>query len=136
MKLFISLLTLFSLGCAHQSNTLYNQIGGEPSIQNITDNLVDQIGSNDIIFKYFEKSNVDRFRRSFATHLCESTGGPCEYKGDKMQEVHRGMMINEGDSNATVNLLIIAMRQAGLTHRQVNRVLAKLVPDQKNIVYK
>lgn len=136
MKLIILLLTLFSLACAHQTNTLYDQIGGKKSIQNITDNLVDQIGNDDVIFKYFEKSNVDRFHRSFAIHLCASIGGPCEYKGDNMKEVHRGMMINEGDFNATVNLLMIAMREAGLTHRQVNRVLAKLIPYQKNIVYK
>lgn len=136
MKPVIIFLILFSLGCVHKPKTLYNRIGGETSIQKITDNFIDQIGNDDVIFKYFEKSNVDRFRQSFAIHLCMSTGGPCNYIGDNMQEIHRGMMINEGDFNRTVDLLINAMRKSGLTHRESNRVIARLIPHHKNIVYK
>jgi hypothetical protein len=45
-------------------------------------------------------------------------------------------MINEGDVNRTVDLLINAMRKSGLTHRESNRVIARLFPLHKNIIYK
>jgi hemoglobin len=135
MKVIIFVLVFFSLGCAHQSITLYENIGGEKTVDQITNNFIDEIGNDKIIIKYFEKSNIDRFHKSFSSHLCSLTDGPCEYSGDNMQEVHRGMNITEGDFNRTVNLLINAMKKSGLSHRQMNRVLARLAPHQKNIIY-
>lgn len=135
MKQIIIFFILFSLGCAHKSNNLYDNIGGNETIQKIASHFVDEIGNDEIIVKYFEKHNVDRFQEAFSIHLCSLIDGPCAYKGDNLREVHRGMNITERDFNRIVDLLINAMRKADLTHRERNRILAKIAPFRKEVIY-
>ncbi len=135
MKLIIFFTLMLMFGCASQPSNLYNSIGGKQTVEKIADHFVDEIGNDKIIITYFAKSNVDRFHQSFITHLCSIIDGPCKYEGDNLREVHRGMNITEGDFNRIVDLLINAMRAAGLTHRERNRVLARVAPFRKEIIY-
>ncbi len=135
MKLIILLALTLLISCASQPSNLYNKIGGEQTIERIATHFVDEIGNDEIIVAYFEKSNVDRFHQSFKIHLCSLIDGPCKYEGDDLKEVHRGMNITEGDFNRIVDLLINAMRTAGLTHRERNRVLARVAPFRGEIIY-
>lgn len=135
MKLIILLALTLLISCANKPNNLYHRIGGEQVIEKIADHFVDEIGNDEIIAAYFAKSNVDRFHRSFKTHLCSLIDGPCQYEGDNLKEVHRGMNITEGDFNRLVDLFIRAMRTAGLNHRERNRVLARVVPFRGEVIY-
>jgi len=125
--------------CAHFQNpetSLYDQIGGKAAITQITDNFIRQIEFDREIFPYFAESNVDRFREKFEEHLCVQVNGPCEYTGDDMLAVHKGMNITEADFNRTVDLLINAMTDANVPHRLQNRILAKLAPMRSEMIYK
>lgn len=102
----------------------------------ITDNFIQQISFNKTIYAYFAKTNIKRFREKFIEYLCVSTGGPCKYTGDTMLKVHQGQHITEADFNTTVDLLTQAMKDAGLTYRQQNRVLEILAKTRGAMLYK
>lgn len=121
-------------GKAPQS--LYDEIGGQPTIEAITDNFINEISFNKTIYRYFEKTNITRFREKFIEHLCVNTGGPCTYTGDTMLRVHQGQNINENDFNLTVDLLVNAMKKVGLTYPQQNQVLKVLAPMRGEMLYK
>lgn len=135
MKLIIILALTLLASCANKPSSLYHKIGGEQVVEKIADHFVDEIGNDKIIVAYFAKSNVDRFHRSFKIHLCSLIDGPCKYEGDNLKEVHRGMNITEGDFNRLVDLFIRAMKKAGLSHRERNRVLARVAPFRGEIIY-
>lgn len=134
--LLICTLTLLLSSCATQAPSLYEQIGGQAAVEQITDNFIAEIEFNATIFPYFKDSDIDRFRSKFIEHLCVNTGGPCQYSGDSMLDVHKGMHISERDFNLTVDLLINAMSKAHISHRLQNRILARLAPMRKDMLYK
>jgi hemoglobin len=139
LKTALLMMSVLLVACATPTKTpisLYDEIGGQPTIEAITDNFIDEISFNKDIYRYFEKTNITRFREKFIEHLCVDTGGPCTYTGDTMLKVHQGQKITETDFNLTVDLLVNAMKKAGLTYAQQNRVLKVLAPMRSEMLYK
>jgi hemoglobin len=110
-------------------------MGGHSTITTLTENFVDEISRNQKIFKYFERSDAVRFKQKFSEHICMLSGGPCEYTGDNMVDVHTGMNISEHDFNLGVELLINAMNRSDIPHTTQNKILATLVPHRQDIIY-
>ncbi|MDX1452854.1 MAG: group 1 truncated hemoglobin [Oleiphilaceae bacterium] len=125
--------------CAHLSSSsessLYDALGGAPTVEKVTDYFIDEISFDRAVFAYFKDSDIARFREKFIEHFCATTGGPCAYTGDDMHTVHRGMQINEADFNRTVDCLIAAMTRAGIAHRLQNQVLQRLAPMREEMLY-
>jgi hemoglobin len=101
----------------------------------MTNEAIDYMGDDGVIFKYFEKSNIDRFRQRLVIHSTCQLGVRVNILG-RYAGSYRSMIIDGGDFNRTVDLLINAIEKVGLTHRESNRAIARLRPHQKNIVYK
>lgn len=140
MKTFCTLilLSLFWLGgCQSLSrhDSLYDQLGGQPAIEKIVDNFIDEISFDPQIVAHFKDTNIDRFRTKLIEQLCKVSGGPCQYTGDSMEQVHRKMNITEAEFNRTVDLLIDAMNKAGVNLRAQNQLLARLAPMRGDIMY-
>lgn len=138
LKTLVILTALFSSACTHQMSSVstYNELGGYQKIEQIVDNFIIEIEKDQIIFEYFKKSDVERFRTKLTEHICFHTGGPCIYTGDTLERVHDGMNITETDFNRGVDLLINAMYQANIPHRVQNKVLAIFVPMREQMIYR
>jgi hemoglobin len=122
--------------CTTTSKNLYSEIGGQSKIEEVTNNFIEQIGYNKHIVRYFENTDIDRFREKLNEHLCMVADGPCEYTGDSMLDVHAGMNINENHFNLMVDLLVNAMDDANIPHNTQNKMLAKLATMRSDIIYK
>ena len=122
-------------GCANTQTSLYDELGGKATIAQIVDNFIHEIEFDQTMFAYFAESDIDRFREKLNEHLCFLANGPCQYTGDTMQQVHAGMNISEGDFNHGVDLFIAAMNKAQVPHPLQNKLLAKMVPTRKDIIY-
>lgn len=113
MKLIIILFISCTLAACSSLQTqppLFQQLGGKPGIAKLTDAFIEAIQYNKQTLPYFLESDINRFRTKFVEQICMISGGPCEYTGDSMTDVHGGMNINEAHFNALVNDLIMAMR--------------------------
>lgn len=137
VNLFVGVLALILSACAavKPASSLYEQLGGMPVLEEIVDNFVNEIGNDRVIVQYFANTNIDRFREKMIEQLCVESGGPCQYTGDTMLQVHAGMQVNERDFNQTVDLLINAMNEAGVAHPLQNKLLARLAPMRSDIIY-
>ena len=133
--LIVGILVCVLSACANQSDNLYQQLGGKPVIAQIVDNFISEIEFNQQMFAFFKDTDVDRFREKLNEHLCLLADGPCQYTGDPMDEVHAGMQISEADFNLGVDLFIAAMTKAGVPHPMQNKLLARMVPTRKEIIY-
>ncbi len=133
------LLALLATSCANaplDSDDLYRDLGGREGIDRITGRFIAGIGEDPEIRPFFLHSNLERFHRMIGDHLCDVSGGPCDYDGDKMVETHIGMEINEAQFNRVVELLIDAMRAEDIPYPVQNRLLAKLAPLRGDIIYR
>lgn len=137
MKVFIILLFISGLAaCASTTSSVYEQLGGKSAVNRIVENFVIEIENDPIILSYFQGADIDRFVEKFSEQICHRTGGPCEYSGDTMSQVHAGMQITESDFNRTVDLLINAMNDASIPHPLQNKVLAVLAPTRNDMLYR
>lgn len=133
-------LALFALiGCSHTpepSDWLYQQLGAADGVEQIVDGLLDKIEHDPQIVHHFEDTDIARFRRLLIEHLCELSGGPCKYTGASMQESHTGFQITAADFDQLVSHLIDVMNTQQISVSAQNRLLAKLAPMYKDVVYR
>jgi hemoglobin len=107
--LALLLLLAFS-GCVSMKPTsLYDDLGGEKGVADLTDRLI-------------------------AKDICQRAGGGCEYKGLSMAEAHSGMQISEAEFNYFVEDSQAAMDELGLATATQNRLLAILARDRANVI--
>jgi len=128
-QILTTLLAALALGaCASQQSeqTLYDDLGGQPTIDRIADEFIMEIAYDDRVFPRFADSNVQRFREKIIEHFCMIANGPCVYTGDSMVQTHTGMNISEAEFNAVVEDLIAAMDTVGVDIGTQNRLLARL----------
>jgi hemoglobin len=132
------LLVFLLLGCQSlsSSRSLFDELGGMPVIEKITNNFINEISFDQQIVQHFKESDIDRFRAKLIEQICVEAGGPCTYSGDSMVDVHTKMNITEAEFNRTVDLLINAMNKAGVAHRTQNKLLARLAPMRADIIYR
>ncbi len=138
LVLFTLAIVLTLAGCAtpRPAPTLYEQFGAEPGLAALVDDLLERFADDPRVGVKFANTNIPRFRRLFIEHLCQIMDGPCTYTGDRLEEAHRGLSIDEGTFNAVVEHLIDAMDAQRIPTRAQNRLIAKLAAMRKDVIYK
>ncbi|HDZ39315.1 MAG TPA: group 1 truncated hemoglobin [Marinobacter sp.] len=109
-------------------NSLYLQLGERSGIANIVEDLLYLIVDDDRINAQFKGINVAQFHSNLTDQLCELSGGPCEYSGRDMREVHQSMGITNTQFNALAENLILAMEENNIPTAAQNRLIKRLLP--------
>ena len=102
----------------------------------VVEGLLYRIADDPRIVHHFADTDIARLQEKLQEQICVEAGGPCEYTGDSMEQVHAGFAINETDFNALVEDLIAAMDEEGIPVRVQNRLLQRLVPMRDDIIYR
>jgi hemoglobin len=132
--LALLLLLAFS-GCVSMKPTsLYDDLGGEKGVADLTDRLIAKYRADTRINGIFQDTNFDYFRARLIEDICQRAGGGCEYKGLSMAEAHSGMQISEAEFNYFVEDSQAAMDELGLATATQNRLLAILARDRANVI--
>lgn len=79
------------------NKSLYERLGGYNAIAAVIDDLMNRIGSDPRLAKYFAghgQDSMKRLRQMQIEMICEAAGGPCFYTGRNMKTVHKGMGID------------------------------------------
>lgn len=138
-KLFICIFySSFLAACAThstQQQSLYDALGQYEGINNITHQLILNIAKDERVKHRYKGANMQRFKKGMSDYVCVVVGGPCEYTGDTMKMVHAGHNYTNTEFNAIVDDLILAMEQLDIPVTTQNRLLAKLAPTYKDVVY-
>ena len=131
-------LVLFT-GCASSTSsaeTLYDELGGKPKIEEIVDNFINEIAFDERTYEFFKNSNMNRFKEKLSKQLCVMANGPCTYTGDSMEQVHAGMQISEAEFNHGVDLFINAMDKAQVPHNVQNKLIKEMAKTRDQMLYK
>jgi hemoglobin len=130
-----ALLAFASFAAAHAADdSTYVGLGGQQGIRNIVATLVPMLLSDARLKGSFADSDMKHVGMRLEEQFCMLSGGPCEYKGDPMKEVHGGLKITNAQFNALAEDLQVAMERNGVPSRVQNKLVAKLAPMQRDIV--
>lgn len=134
------LIVLIALCSACQTTsstqTLYTQLGEQAGVEKIADKFVRLLIRDPRTEQYFKETNLDRLYEKLVEQFCQVSDGPCEYTGDDMVTVHKGMSITEADFNAVVEIMQQALRDSDVPLPAQNRLLARLAKMRKDMLYR
>ncbi|MBZ5611506.1 MAG: group 1 truncated hemoglobin [Acidobacteriia bacterium] len=121
--------------------TLYARLGGKKSISAVVDEFVGRVAADNRINGFFKATASDpkrlaKFKKNLVDQICETSGGPCKYKGKDMKTAHAGMGVGEGDFNALVEDLVGALDKFNVGATEKDQLLGALGPMKKDIVEK
>ncbi|WP_339884656.1 group 1 truncated hemoglobin [Vreelandella maris] len=130
MALMLATIALSLASCAHHRNqaTLYERLGGQPTIDAVVENLLYRIADDAEVVVFFANTNIDLFAESLASQLCDISDGPCRYEGPPMDRAHQHMGVTDVHFNRVVEHLDAAMEEEGITLGARNELLGRLAP--------
>ena len=119
--------------------TLYQRLGGQPAIQAVVKDFVEnQVAPDPRINRFFaaavQQGRIPALEASVVNQVCQATGGPCVYQGPPMQVVHHGMQISNADFDAFVQDLIKTLNKFNVPQREQQELLGILGPLRAQIV--
>jgi hemoglobin len=129
-----SLLILTMHAVRAEAASLYDRLGGQPTVQAIADDVIDDAASDPKLKRSFAKVDLVRVKHLLAEQICEVTGGGCQYSGDTMHDVHAGLGITEAEFYGLVEVLRTSMRRHGVGLRERNELLKILAPMKRDVV--
>ncbi len=121
--------------------SLYERLGKTEAITAVVDEFLKNVVGDDRINKFFadtvkDPKQVAKLRQNLIDQICEATGGPCKYKGKKMEKAHKGMNISDQDFGALVEDLVKALDKFNVPATEKNELLGALAALKGDIVGK
>lgn len=115
-------------------NAVFQQFGGKSGIDKIVADFLPIMLADDRIKETFKEADMDRLGNLLSEQFCQLTGGPCNYSGKDIREVHKDMHVNNAQFNALAENLQFAMEKNGMPPSAQNKFFAKLAPMQRTVV--
>lgn len=76
--------------------TLYDRLGGEPSVDAAVDLFYAKVLADDRIKRFFNDVDMDRQRQKQKLFLTYAFGGPVKYTGKSMRAAHAKLVAEQG----------------------------------------
>lgn len=133
-RIVLALLLSGTLAAPPARAGLFDDLGAKPGLTRITEGLMRRALADPRISATFADADLPRLHLLLAAHLCQVAGGPCKYPGRRMTEAHAGLHLRPRHMNALVEDLQDAMSDEGVPFATQNRLLARLVPFQQEVV--
>ncbi len=117
-------------------DALFQGLVKQGGIAGLVDGYLEVCANDSRVGPVFAHSDIPHLREKLVEYICVLSGGPCEYTGDPMDVVHGGLNITEAQFNAGVENLQEAMARLNLPEATQNRLLARLAPLRREIIYR
>jgi hemoglobin len=136
-----ALLIAEGLRAEDAQKSLYERLGGRPAIRAVASRLVDRILIDSRVNKWFahaasSPARTAAYKSKLAEFLCQSTEGPCTYKGLDMTAAHKGRSATVEAFDAVVEDLLAVLDELKVPMQEKRDVLALLSPLRHVIVKK
>lgn len=82
-------LTLMSCASLSSSPNLYQEIGGEKTLNNVFGLALARIYRDPVLAPHFKGVPKKYIRKKLVLQTCELIGGPCVYDGKSMRDVQK-----------------------------------------------
>jgi len=109
------------------SETLYEQIGGEPAVDAAVDLFYRKVLNDSSISQFFDNTDMDAQRAKQKAFLTMVFGGPGEYTGKDLRVAHAPLVengLNEMHFNAVAGHLQSALEELNVDSEVVDEVMA------------
>lgn len=114
--------------------SVWQAFHGKEGVDRIVETLVERNFADPRIKDFFAAADKVRLKRTLKEQFCYVLGGGCDYTGRNMKDSHKDQGATNKDMNALIENLQFAMDKEGVPFGAQNKLLAKLAPQQRDIV--
>jgi hemoglobin len=114
--------------------SVFEAFHGKEGVDRIVETLVERNFADPRIKDFFAAADKVRLKRTLKEQFCYVLGGGCDYTGKDMKSSHKDQGTTNRDMNALIENLQFAMDKEGVPFAAQNKLLAKLAPQQRDIV--
>ncbi|MBE9051014.1 group 1 truncated hemoglobin [Nostocales cyanobacterium LEGE 11386] len=107
-------------------STLYDKIGGQPTIEKVVDELHKSIMADNSLKPFFANTDMAKQRAHQIAFFSLMFEGPKQYSGRSMDKTHTGMNLNDQHFDAIVKHLNAAMAASGVSAEDTNAALTRV----------
>lgn len=118
-----------SISTNTQAATLYDRLGRDEGIGRLVDDIVEAHLNNPAIKSRYvslasDPEKMQTAKKHLHSFLSSGTGGPAQYEGRSMPEIHRGMNISEHEYMAAIDDIMNALRDNDVDQATQKEILA------------
>ncbi len=107
-------------------NSLYERLGGESGIDSVIEALYARVTTDSVLGSYFRNVSVDRIKLMQRHFLAAATGGPMNYSGRPLSQVHQPLGISSYEFERYVGILGQTLAQLGVSEEDSRQAEAAI----------
>lgn len=131
-----ALLAMSACATANRSDAVYLGLGERAGIDRVVETFMVLLQADERVGNSLKDADIAHLKLKLAEQFCHVSGGPCDYTGKSMVDIHDGLNITSAQFYALVEDLQIAMQRNGVATPVQNKLLAKLAPMHRDVVTK
>jgi hemoglobin len=114
--------------------SIYERIGGQDALIAVVDDFYRRVLADSNLAPFFVGSNMSRLKGKQVEFFAAALGGPNEYSGKAMKDIHRGRGINQLHFDLVAKHLCEALAAAGVPNDTTDTIIETIAPLSKDIV--
>ncbi|MEO5626525.1 MAG: group 1 truncated hemoglobin [Dokdonella sp.] len=113
---------------------VFHQFGDKAGLVALMEDFMTELVADPRTRPFFADSDQKHIKAELVDQFCVILGGPCQYTGKSMSEVHAKFAIHESEFNALVEDLQVAMDKHSIPFRAQNKLLERLAPMHRQVI--
>jgi hemoglobin len=114
--------------------SIYEAIGGEPALVVVVDDFYARVLADPQLAGFFAGVNMPKLKGRQVEFFAAALGGPDDYRGVGLREVHAGRGISQADFDRVAFHLAAALAAAGVPAETIGAIAAAVAPLADDIV--
>ncbi|MFN6486241.1 MULTISPECIES: group 1 truncated hemoglobin [unclassified Nostoc] len=107
-------------------STLYDNMGGQPAIEQVVDELHKRIATDSLLAPIFAGTDMAKQRNHLVAFLAQIFEGPKQYGGRPMDKTHAGLNLQQQHFDAIAKHLSEAMAVRGVSAEDTKAALDRV----------
>ena len=120
-------------------HSLYEELGGEKTVEKASSILYVNILRDERINSFFENIDIEKQKRKMSSFLTNIFGGPSLYLGKTMRKAHRHVVekgLNDDHVDAMMECVSATLKELEIDDALVSKVLAKIEEHRNDVLGK
>lgn len=114
--------------------SIYERIGGQEALITVVDDFYERVLADPELASFFTGSNMSRLKGKQVEFFAQALGGPAEYSGLSMKQVHQGRGIGQRHFDLVAKYLSESLLAAGVPSETVDEIIGAVAPLSDDIV--
>ncbi|MEV6641488.1 group 1 truncated hemoglobin [Amycolatopsis sp. NPDC051371] len=114
--------------------SIYEQIGGQEALAVVVDDFYERVLADAELAVFFKGTNMSRLKGMQIEFFTAALGGPDEYRGRSMKDVHRGRGIAQHHFDLVAKYLTDSLLAAGVPEETTQTIIGAIAPLSSDIV--